>query len=117
MDLQCPGTVSYTHLTRSCDGIEEYVQQLLEDIQNNIYQKALNYRNAVSYTPLDVYKRQVVDRLENLEKYASLNPLFAKAMEYLKTTAVSYTHLDVYKRQPHNIINNCAISAGTINTV
>ena len=31
--------------TRSCDGIEEYVQQLLEDIQNNIYQKALNYRN------------------------------------------------------------------------
>ena len=28
----------------------------------------------------------VVDRLENLEKYASLNPLFAKAMEYLKTT-------------------------------
>ena len=26
----------------------------------------------------------VVDRLENLEKYASLNPLFAKAMEYLK---------------------------------
>ena len=27
----------------------------------------------------------VVDRLENLEKYASLNPLFAKAMEYLKT--------------------------------
>ena len=23
----------------------------------------------------------VVDRLENLEKYASLNPLFAKAME------------------------------------
>ena len=36
----------------------------------------------------------VVDRLENLEKYASLNPLFAKAMEYLKTTdSVSYTHL------------------------
>ena len=28
----------------------------------------------------------VVDRLENLEKYASLNPLFAKAMEYLKAT-------------------------------
>ena len=32
----------------------------------------------------------VVDTLENLEKYASLNPLFAP---------VSYTHLDVYKRQ------------------
>ena len=32
--------------TRSCDGIEEYVQGLLEDIQANIYQKALNYRNS-----------------------------------------------------------------------
>ena len=31
--------------TRSCDGIEEYVQNLLEEIQQNIYQKALNYRN------------------------------------------------------------------------
>ena len=28
----------------------------------------------------------VVDRLEHLEKYASLNPLFAQAMEYLKAT-------------------------------
>ena len=36
----------------------------------------------------------VVDTLENLEKYASLNPLFAQAIE-----SVSYTHLDVYKRQ------------------
>ena len=26
--------------------IEEYVQNLLEEIQNNIYQKALNYRNS-----------------------------------------------------------------------
>ena len=30
--------------TRTCEGIEEYVKNLLEDIQNNIYQKALNYR-------------------------------------------------------------------------
>lgn len=28
----------------------------------------------------------VVDTLENLEKYASLNPLFAQAIEYLKST-------------------------------
>ena len=27
--------------TRSCDGIEEYVKNLLEEIQENIYQKAL----------------------------------------------------------------------------
>ena len=28
----------------------------------------------------------VVDKLENLEKYVSLNPLFAQAVEYLKST-------------------------------
>ena len=30
--------------TVSCDGIEEYVQALLKEIQQNIYQKALDYR-------------------------------------------------------------------------
>ena len=28
----------------------------------------------------------VVDKFENLEKYASLNPLFAEAIKFLKTT-------------------------------
>ena len=28
----------------------------------------------------------VVDTLDNLEKYTSLNPLFAQAIEYLKST-------------------------------
>ena len=32
--------------TRSCDGIEEYVKDLLEEIQANIYKKALDYRNS-----------------------------------------------------------------------
>ena len=27
----------------------------------------------------------IIDRLENLEKYASLNPLFARAIEFLKS--------------------------------
>ena len=47
--------------TRSCDGIEEYVQQLLEDIQNNIYQKALNYRNEhiVKVDSYDDFKEQI----------------------------------------------------------
>ena len=35
--------------TRSFDGIVEYVEQLLEDIQANIYKKALDYRNAHIY--------------------------------------------------------------------
>ena len=47
--------------TRSCDGIEEYVQNLLEDIQNNIYQKALNYRNShiVKVDSYDEFKEQI----------------------------------------------------------
>lgn len=40
--------------TRTCDGIEEYVKELLEEIQNNIYQKALNFRNA-HITKVDSY--------------------------------------------------------------
>ena len=47
--------------TRSCDGIEEYVQNLLEEIQNNIYQKALNYRNShiVKVDSYDEFKEQI----------------------------------------------------------
>ena len=40
--------------TRSCDGIEEYVKNLLEEIQANIYQKALKYRND-HITKVDTY--------------------------------------------------------------
>ncbi len=31
--------------SQALDGIADYVEQLLEDIQNNLFQKALNYRN------------------------------------------------------------------------
>ena len=46
---------------RTCEGIEEYVKNLLEDIQNNIYQKALNYRNAHIYKvdTYDEFKEQI----------------------------------------------------------
>lgn len=39
----------------------------------------------------------VVDKIENLEKYASLNPLFAKAIEYLKAT-------DLNAREPGQVV-------------
>ena len=47
--------------TVSCDGIETYVQNLLEEIQNNIYQKALNYRNShiVKVDSYDEFKEQI----------------------------------------------------------
>jgi prolyl-tRNA synthetase len=41
--------------TVSCDGIESYVQNLLEEIQNNIFQKALDYRLSHT-TKVDTYE-------------------------------------------------------------
>ena len=34
--------------TRSLDGIEQYVRDLMSDIQSNIYKKALDYRSSVT---------------------------------------------------------------------
>ena len=49
--------------------------------------------NAVSYTHLDVYKRQPLMCIEHgLGK--------AAGFEQAEAQPVSYTHLDVYKRQP-----------------
>ena len=41
--------------TVCCDGIEEYVQKLLKEIQQNIFQKALDYRLAHT-TKVDTYE-------------------------------------------------------------
>ena len=48
----------------------------------------------------------VVDTLDNLEKYTSLNPLFAQAIEYLKSISDRYSNkrkLKILFRQPHAI--------------
>ena len=49
---------------------------------------------------IDIY------RLENLEKYASLNPLFAKAMEYLKATDLNAQELGKVKLQGDDLVVN-----------
>ena len=56
-----------------------------------MYQQSIN-APAVSYTHLDVYKRQGVNALSDLQK-----PRYIRLLRCL--TSVSYTHLDVYKRQ------------------
>lgn len=50
----------------------------------------------------------VVDRIENLEKYASLNPLFAKAIEYLKSTDLKAQELGKVKLQGDDLVVNFA---------
>ena len=49
----------------------------------------------VSYTHLDVYKRQVAELLH--QGFESLH------FKQQKIAAVSYTHLDVYKRQEQSV--------------
>ena len=64
----------------------------------------------VSYTHLDVYKRQDIDRsmTENVKRYRLGMEQFKEYVEMwiheiklpiASLTPVSYTHLDVYKRQ------------------
>ncbi|MDR2859619.1 MAG: proline--tRNA ligase [Mediterranea sp.] len=47
--------------TISCNGIETYIRQLLEDIQTNIYRKAFDYRAAHTFTveTYDEFKEQI----------------------------------------------------------
>ena len=58
-------------------------------------------RSPVSYTHLDVYKRQghggVMDRFDSA--LFVLGALYAIIIIYSRIKSVSYTHLDVYKRQ------------------
>ena len=74
----------------------------------NIVQVILGLRhNAVSYTHLDVYKRQPLNALRKKGVKFEWTPQHQTAFEKLKEsiisppgiTTVSYTHLDVYKRQ------------------
>ena len=70
--------------------------------------------DAVSYTHLDVYKRQVTAFVSPIRKLANFAEMFSNGfaglhrfIELMATEpsiqdapdAVSYTHLDVYKRQ------------------
>ena len=71
----------------------------------------------VSYTHLDVYKRQLLERLGYMTedvKERRLDGISKKISNYKKLAeelgAVSYTHLDVYKRQGQ-------MNAADLNTV
>ena len=65
--------------TVTCDGIETYVQKLLEEIQANIYKKALDYRNS-KITTVDTYE----EFKEKIEKKAALSWLIGTEQPTLK---------------------------------
>ena len=54
----------------------------------------------VSYTHLDVYKRQQFAQVDLIEIAVGLIPYGEAGGDLLIDQPVSYTHLDVYKRQP-----------------
>ena len=66
---------------------------------------------SVSYTHLDVYKRQLLNMIGGLETPTAgvltidgkdiSTYSEAEMVRYRRDKAVSYTHLDVYKRQVH----------------
>ena len=66
----------------------------------------------VSYTHLDVYKRQEVESLIPLHPIAE--QILALYTKEQSRGAVSYTHLDVYKRQ--TIGRGSVIGAGSVVT-
>lgn len=50
----------------------------------------------------------VIDKIENLEKYASLNPLFAQAIEFLKSTDLNAHEIGKVKLQGDDLVVNFA---------
>ena len=48
----------------------------------------------------------ILDTLDNLEKYASLNPLFAQAIEYLKNTDLNALEIGKIKLQGDDLVVN-----------
>lgn len=50
----------------------------------------------------------VIDKIENLEKYASLNPLFSQAIEFLKSTDLNAHGIGKVKLQGDDLVVNFA---------
>ncbi len=54
----------------------------------------------------------VIDTIDNLEKYASLNPLFAKAFEYLKSTDLNALEPGKVALQGADLVVNISLAKG-----
>ena len=87
--------------------LPSFDKQIKKAIDRNDF-VSVNHRTAafvaVSYTHLDVYKRQMPafrDKLNNrfVKKTLSLPAWLADRADKDGVNSVSYTHLDVYKRQ------------------
>ena len=99
----------FNRLWKACQAVYACDQDIF---YATVFQSVQNGKpEPVSYTHLDVYKRQDYGIMEKAENIYILPGTFGwddvgswLAVERIKkTNAVSYTHLDVYKRQRENI--------------
>ena len=94
-------SVSYTHLVDILRCPRESGPRIIRFSDDGKFAYILfELSNAVSYTHLDVYKRQVFTSASTVKGFVE----GTKGLDYTKVKAacigtVSYTHLDVYKRQ------------------
>ena len=95
--------VSYTHLLAlTANLINEFFLPFSVKYKGVPFE--CQYLHPVSYTHLDVYKRQVKENtVQEVRKALQANieaiQRATKLLEKQSDTPVSYTHLDVYKRQ------------------
>lgn len=54
----------------------------------------------------------IIDTLDNLEKYASVNPLFAKAIAYLKTTDLKTHEVGKVELEGKDLVVNFSMAKG-----
>ena len=54
----------------------------------------------------------IIDTLDNLEKYASVNPLFAKAIEYLEATDLKAQEVGKVELQGKDLVVNFSVAKG-----
>lgn len=74
--------------TISCDGIESYVQNLLKKIQETIYKKALDYRNAhiIKVDSYDEFKKKIEEGVFILAHWDGTSEIEEKIKEETKAT-------------------------------
>ena len=102
-----------TGAVRCQSGTIDVYKRQLQPCNHHRYRKNCSkdgYFNPVSYTHLDVYKRQPIDNVSNYDSSKEDIVFIAPLMDVEKhklifgtksamIKPVSYTHLDVYKRQ------------------
>ena len=134
-------------IQHNCDCFKEQMSKFIDFsegkalmVNNADWLMELNYIEPVSYTHLDVYKRQPYDGhdvpslIETLNQVKNINkPVLihvrtvkGKGYNFAECSpnvfhgvgAVSYTHLDVYKRQPMHSTVCCWIrSRGSLTAI